>query len=161
MADHQLTQAPVGKTGMLIRKPAAEVFEAIINPAITAKFWFTKGSGRLEAGKQVLWEWGMYNATALVTAKSIEPHRRIVIEWPGYSGPATVEWRFTPLPGDTTYVEVTESGFTGDGDDLVRQATDSTQGFTLMLAGLKAWLEHGIQLNLVADRFPDGLEGAP
>jgi hypothetical protein len=25
-----------------------------------------------------------------------------------------------------------------------------------MLAGLKAWLEHGVQLNLVADRFPNG-----
>jgi hypothetical protein len=25
-----------------------------------------------------------------------------------------------------------------------------------MLAGLKAWLEHGIELNLVADRFPEG-----
>jgi hypothetical protein len=27
-----------------------------------------------------------------------------------------------------------------------------------VLAGLKALLEHNISLNLVADRFPDGLE---
>jgi hypothetical protein len=27
-----------------------------------------------------------------------------------------------------------------------------------MLAGLKAFLEHGIGLNLVADRFPKGIE---
>jgi hypothetical protein len=27
-----------------------------------------------------------------------------------------------------------------------------------VLAGLKALLEHGIQLNLVADRFPKGIE---
>ena len=33
---------------MLIRKPVAEVFEAFVDPDITAKFWFTKGSGRLE-----------------------------------------------------------------------------------------------------------------
>ncbi len=26
-----------------------------------------------------------------------------------------------------------------------------------MLAGLKAFLEHGIQLNLVLDRFPKGI----
>jgi len=25
-----------------------------------------------------------------------------------------------------------------------------------LLAGLTAWLEHGIELNLVADRHPDG-----
>ena len=52
----ELTQLPVTSTGMLIRKPVAEVFEAFINPNITTKFWFTKGSGRLEAGKQVQWE---------------------------------------------------------------------------------------------------------
>jgi uncharacterized protein YndB with AHSA1/START domain len=44
---------------MLIRKPVAEVFEAFVNPDITTKFWFTKSSGRLEAGKQVQWEWEM------------------------------------------------------------------------------------------------------
>jgi len=33
----------------------------------------------------------------------------------------------------------------------------STGGFTIVLAGLKALLEHNIQLNLVADRFPKGL----
>jgi hypothetical protein len=31
-------------------------------------------------------------------------------------------------------------------------------GFTLVLAGLKALLEHNIRSNLVADRFPEGLE---
>ncbi|EHK53368.1 activator of Hsp90 ATPase 1 family protein [Mesorhizobium alhagi CCNWXJ12-2] len=35
---------------MLIRKPVEEVFEAIVNPDITTKFWFSKGSGRLETG---------------------------------------------------------------------------------------------------------------
>jgi len=39
----------------------------------------------------------------------------------------------------------------------VKQALDSTGGFVLVLAGAKAFLEHGIALNLVADRFPDGL----
>jgi uncharacterized protein YndB with AHSA1/START domain len=53
----QLTHAPLMETGMLIRKPAAEVFEAFVNPDITTRFWFTKGSGRLEAGRQVQWDW--------------------------------------------------------------------------------------------------------
>jgi uncharacterized protein YndB with AHSA1/START domain len=42
---------PVAQAEMLIRKPVAEVFEAFGNPVITSKFWFTKESGRLEAGK--------------------------------------------------------------------------------------------------------------
>lgn len=33
---------------MLIRKPVKEVFEAIINPEITTKFWFTGSNGRLD-----------------------------------------------------------------------------------------------------------------
>jgi hypothetical protein len=43
-------------------------------------------------------------------------------------------------------------------DALVKQVTDLTQGFSLVLAGLKALLEHDIRLNLVADRFPKGVE---
>jgi uncharacterized protein YndB with AHSA1/START domain len=157
MENRQLTQVPVMKTGMLIRKPAAEVFEAFVNPAITMRFWFTKGSGRLEAGKQVQWEWEMYGISVPVTAKAIEPDRRILIEWPGYSGSTDVEWIFSAQPDGTTFVEITESGFTGDGDQLVKHVTDSTQGFSLVLAGAKALLEHGIRLNLVADRFPKGI----
>jgi uncharacterized protein YndB with AHSA1/START domain len=158
MDNPQLKQAPVTKTGMLIRRPVADVFEAFVNPDITTKFWFTKGSGRLEAGKEVQWDWEMYSISISVTAKNIEPNKRIVIEWPGYSGPTTVEWMFAPQKDGTTFVSITEAGFTGDGDELVKQVTDSTQGFCLVLAGLKALLEHNIRLNLVADRYPKGIE---
>lgn len=51
---------PIAKTGMLIRRSAREVFEAFVNPAVTAEFWFTKSSGRLESGKTIRWEWEMY-----------------------------------------------------------------------------------------------------
>ncbi|MBX3010266.1 MAG: hypothetical protein KF832_02120 [Caldilineaceae bacterium] len=34
---------------------------------------------------------------------------------------------------------------------------EAIQGFSLMLAGLKAFLEHQLRLNLVADRYPAGL----
>lgn len=147
------------KTGMLIRKPVADVFEAFINPDITTKFWFTKSSGRLEVGKQVQWEWEMYGISVPVATKAIEPNKRIVIEWPGqHSGPTTVEWTFAAQEDGTTFVSITHTGFTGDGDELVKQVTDSTQGFSLVLAGLKALLEHDIRLNLVADRYPKGIE---
>jgi uncharacterized protein YndB with AHSA1/START domain len=154
----QLTQVPIAMTGMLIRKPVADVFEAFVNPDITSKFWFTKGSGRLETGKQVQWDWEMYNVSIQVTAKAIEPNKRIVIEWPGYSGPTTVEWVFAPQKDGTTFVNITEAGFSGDGDQLVKYVANSTQGFTLALAGLKALLEHDVMLNLTADRYPLGIE---
>jgi uncharacterized protein YndB with AHSA1/START domain len=158
MDNLRLTHVPVMKTGMLIRKPVADVFEAFVNPDITTKFWFTKSSGRLEAGKQVQWDWEMYGISIPVTVKAVERNSRIVVEWPGYSGQTTVEWTFTPLEDGTTFVRISETGFTGDGDDLVKQVTDSTQGFSLVLAGVKALLEHNVRLNLVQDRYPKGIE---
>jgi uncharacterized protein YndB with AHSA1/START domain len=152
-----LTQAPAAKAEMLIRKPVAEVFEAFIDPAITSKFWFTRGSGRLEPGKHVQWDWEMYNASAQVEVKAIEPNKRILVEWSGYGAPTTIEWRFTARPDNTTFVSVTNAGFSGDGDAVVSQAVDSTEGFTFMLAGLKALLEHNVILNFVRDRHPDGI----
>jgi len=59
--DRQLTRPPVAKAEMLIRKAVSEVFEALIDPAITTRFWFTKSSGKLEPGAEVTWEWEMYN----------------------------------------------------------------------------------------------------
>jgi uncharacterized protein YndB with AHSA1/START domain len=146
----------IGKAELLIRKPIAEVFEAFVNPAITTQFWFTQSSGRLETGQQIKWEWEMYSVSAQVNVKTIEANKRILMEWTGYSGLTPVEWIFTAHPNDTTFVSVSESGFTGTDDEIVQQALGSTGGFTMVLAGAKAWLEHHIHLNLVLDRFPDG-----
>ncbi len=154
----KIENIPFGKAEMLIRKPVAEVFEAFINPEITSKFWFTKSSGRLEPGKQIQWDWEMYDSSAQVNVKIIDENKRILIEWSGYGTPTTVEWIFTPHTDNTTFVSIAETGFSGNGDEIVKQALDSTEGFTLALVGLKALLEHDIILNLVSDRFPDLLK---
>jgi len=92
-----------------------------------------------------------------VKVKAIDENARILIEWPADSAPTTVERVFTPRPDGTTFVSIANKGFSGSEEELVRQAIDSTEGFTLVLAGLKAFLEHNVILNLVSDRFPDGL----
>jgi uncharacterized protein YndB with AHSA1/START domain len=151
-----LIQPPVANAAMLIRKPVAEVFEAFVNPAITTRFWFTKGSGRLAAGQQVKWDWEMYNVSVQVKVKAIEQNARILIEWSSQGHPpTTVEWVFTAQPVGTTLVNVTNKGFQGSDDEVVQQALDSTGGFALVLAGAKAFLEHNLELNLVRDRFPE------
>lgn len=154
-----LTKSPVAETGMLIRKPVAEVFEAFIDPAITTKFWFTKSSGKLEPGVSVRWDWEMYGVATHARVLAFEQDKRLLIEW-GSEGeePTTVEWKFTPCKKMETFVNIVNSGFRGTGDEVMSQALDSTGGFTLVLAGLKAFLEHDINLNLVADRFPEGTD---
>ncbi len=155
--DLQLTRPPIARAEMLIRQPVSEVFEAFIDPAITSRFWFTKSSGKLAPGAHIQWDWEMYGASVQVNVIAIEHNARILIEWPENGIPTTVEWRFVPHGDDTTFVSITNAGFSGNGDDLAKQAIDATEAFTLVLAGLKALLEHGIRLHLVADRFPEGL----
>jgi len=46
---------------MLICKPVADVFERVRHPAVISKFRFTRGSGRLKVGRQIIWDWEMYN----------------------------------------------------------------------------------------------------
>jgi uncharacterized protein YndB with AHSA1/START domain len=147
------------KTQMLIRKPVGDVFEAFVDPAITTKFWFTRSSGRVEPGAEIQWEWEMYHVSAKVRVKEIEPNSRIVIEWGDEeNGFTTVEWRFYPRKDDTSFVTISETGFSGDGDQIVAHAIDSMGGFSFVLAAAKALLEHDIVLTLTADHAPDGVE---
>lgn len=139
------------ETQMLIRRPSDEVFNAFVDPSVTTKFWFTKSTGKLELNKAIEWTWEMYGASARVIAKIMEPGKRLVFDW---GEPArTVNIDFASRPDNTTYVVITESGYTETGDDLIRIIKDSTGGFTTVLDGLKAWLEHGLMLNLTADKF--------
>jgi len=146
-------RGPVAKSEMVVRRPVAQVFNAIVDPAVTTKFWFTKSTGKLEPGKRVRWEWEMYGVGTDVDVKEIVPNERILIEWDSYVGRTPVEWEFAARPDNTTMVTVANYGF--QGEDVVKQAMESTQGFSFMLAGLKAWLEHNITLELVADKNPD------
>ncbi|HYG63882.1 MAG TPA: SRPBCC family protein [Thermoanaerobaculia bacterium] len=149
--------APVVKVQMLIRRPVAQVFEAFVDPAVTSRFWFSRGSGRLEAGRRVRWDWEMYGASAEVDVKEIEENRRILIEWDGPDHPTQVEWTFEPRGEDRTYVTVRNWGFHGTPDEVVARALDSTGGFTFLLSGAKVFLEHGIEPKLVEDHVPDAL----
>jgi len=144
---------PAVQTQMLVRRPVDEVFNAFVDPAITTRFWFTRSSGKLEPGAKVTWEWEMYGVSAEVHVKVIEPPSRILIEW---GEPSTiVEWQFTSLEAEATLVQISNTGFQGTAEEVVGMALDSMGGFSLVLAALKAWLEHGIALNLVADRDPN------
>jgi len=141
---------PVARTEMLIRRPVQEVFQAFVDPAVTANFWFTRASGSLIQGESVKWYWDMYGVSADVSVIAIDENRRILIHWP-----TPVEWEFSPRGDDATMVTITASGVIGTDDEQVASAIDSIGGFSFTLAACKAWLEHSIHLNLVLDQNPD------
>lgn len=150
------TRAPAlaARAAMLIRACADTVFDAFADPSITTRFWFTDSTGALAPGARVRWTWSMYGVHADVAVIECVRGQRLHIAWGDAAAATRVEWTFETR-GDATFVEIAEHGFTGDRDAQVAAALDYAGGFALVLAGCKAWLEHGIELNLVMDRHPD------
>ena len=154
MNDLVLTHPPVAKAALLLRRPVADVFAAFVDPEVTTAFWFTHSTGPLAPGARVTWSWEMYGVSAPVVVEAFEPNRRLVVIWGDRPDATIVEWRFEPIGETATYVTITNSGFTGDGDGVVARALDAMGGFTSLLAGAKAFLEHGLRLELVRDKVP-------
>jgi uncharacterized protein YndB with AHSA1/START domain len=148
-----LSEAPSATSALLIRRPVAEVFRAIADPAVTTRFWYTKSSGPMTPGATLRWDWEMYGVNTDVRVEAVDEHKRIRFTWSGYNPqrPTTVEFTFLPQADDATYVRVVESGFTGTGDEVARHAVESTAGFTFVLCGLKALLEHDLELGIIGD----------
>jgi len=146
------TKRPMVECQMMIRKPISEVFQAFVDPKITTKFWFTKSSGRLEKDKTVTWEWEMYDVADEIKVVGLVPNEKITIEWDNPT--TTVDFEFSELSEETTYVVIKNYGFHQTGDDLIEAIKNNSGGFTTVLDGLKAYLEFGIELNLVKDKFP-------
>jgi len=145
---------PFAKAAMLIKKPISEVFNAFIFPDITTKIWFTKSSGTLDVGEKISWTWEMFDHTVEILVKSIVPNERIQIQW-GENKNALVSWDFKEIDENRTFVTITNSGFIGISEEVIVQIRDATEGFALVLANLKAYLEHNIELNLISDRYPN------
>ena len=135
-----------------IAKPCAEVYEAVADPDQLSRYFTTGGArGRLEPGAEVTWDFADFPGAFPVKVLEAEPPHRIVIEWDsqeavGESGTTTTTFEFEPFDDDTrTLVTITESSWrpTPTGAE---SAFGNCQGWTGMLAAMKAWIEHGINL---------------
>ena len=136
---------------MLIRKPIHEGFEAFINPEITTNFWFTKSSGKLEARKTIVWEWEMYGAKSEVNVHQVIPNQLIKTTWGNLS--TNVDYEFKEMEKGTLVI-IKSYGYSQTEDELSAIINDNTGGFTTVLDGCKAYLEHVINLRLIEDKFP-------
>ncbi|MDF2186786.1 SRPBCC domain-containing protein [Paraflavitalea sp. CAU 1676] len=153
-----LSSQPVAKASMLIRKPAADLFEAFVDPDITSKFWFTRASDRLDAGRNVTWYWDHYEVSAEVVPQALDKYRQISWSWPAQGGINTnVVIMLSPRGEQATFMTIEEKGWDAATEKINEILVGQTEGWSFVLAGLKAWLEHGIQLNLVADHNPKAM----
>ena len=146
---------PVVTQQMMFRLPVERVFEAFVNPERTTKFWFTHSDGPLKQGSQVTWEWRMYGCSTAVQVIEVIENQSIKIEWGEENARSKVDWTFEQRANQTTMVTVTNYGFSGDENAILDEAINSMGGFSLVLANAKAYLEHGLDLNLIEDHAPD------
>lgn len=136
---------------MLIRKSSNIVFTAFIDPNITTKFWFNHASGRVEQGKSVLWTWTKYNVSSQIHVLKVIENELIQIQWGEEK--TKVDFIFEKTDKNFTYLKIRNSEISLEGQALIDYIVDTTGGFTTVVDAAKAWLEYGIQLNLVNDKF--------
>jgi uncharacterized protein YndB with AHSA1/START domain len=136
-----------------ISKPVHEVFEAVADPDQLSRYFSTGGAkGRLETGETVTWDFHDFPGAFPVHVIEVVPDERIVLEWqaneqgadvPAYNTRVTMG--FKPADGGRTLVEIAEVGWRETPGGLAA-SYGNCMGWSQMLAALKAWLEHGINL---------------
>ncbi len=137
-----------------VSRPVAEVFEAVVDPAQLSHYFTTGGAkGRLETGATVTWDFHDFPGAFPVEVIEVVPNEKIVLSWEandknddGNAYQTRVTMNFSPLDGDTrTKVSISEEGWR-ETEAGLKAAYGNCMGWSQMLAALKMWVEHKINL---------------
>ncbi len=140
------------KTNIQIQKPAAEVFEAIVDPAKMSNYFISKGSGRMEEGKTLQWRFPEFDMEFPIRVGKIEKDKYVSYYWDSEDGKELlVEMVLTPK-GNDTLVTITEKAMNND-EAGIKWLKGNTEGWANFLASLKAYLEYGVNLRKGAFEF--------
>ncbi len=135
-----------------VGRPVAEVFEAVADPKQLSSYFTTGGaSARLEPGTTVTWDFHDFPGAFPVEVDEVVPNERIVLRWDaaengrpaGYK--TTVTMSFRPTDDGRTLVEIEEKGWR-EAEAGLQASYGNCMGWAQMLAALKMWVEHGINL---------------
>jgi uncharacterized protein YndB with AHSA1/START domain len=133
------------KTCIQIQKPSHDVFEAIVDPSIMSNYFISKGSGRMEEGKQIMWRFPEFDMEFPVRIGKTETNKYISYYWEVDQLELLVEITLASAAENDTLVTVAEKS--RDNDEAgIRWLKGNTEGWANFLACLKAWLEYGINL---------------
>jgi uncharacterized protein YndB with AHSA1/START domain len=125
------------------KAPLAAVWDAATQAKHLNKFFTTGAKGDITpAAVHVLWAW-KGAGEALVTITECELHRSVQFKWKGPQNEETlVRWEFKREKGKTV-IRLYEAGWKHDHID---KAFDHCGGWSEFLYGLKAYVQHGIDL---------------
>lgn len=142
-------QKLTAKAKIAIQAQLQDVFEAIVNPEIMKNYFISKGSNRLEVGKEILWEFPEFEGSFPVEVMEIIPNQRIHFSWDSLS---EVIIELEKSSEDSTLVMVQEMGYQND-EQGIQWIVGQTEGWANFLACLKAWMEYKIHLRKGAFDF--------
>lgn len=119
-----------------------------------SKFWFSRRDAGLKEGETSTWFIGTGDDAVPfdVRVETLIRPSKIVISWERDSTFTQVTWTLEETESGDTILTIEESGFRGGDDAIVEQAIDSTGGFNQVIIAAKVLIEHGVELNVVADR---------
>ncbi len=135
-----------------IARSAEDVFNAIADPEILAKFFVDKSSGRLAHGSRIVWNWGAWGDYP-VEIDTVVPHSQITLrinskDWRKSSESdydVQVDFELEELESNLTLLKISESGWHDDPEGI-KASYENCGGWQHMADCAKAWLEHGIDL---------------
>lgn len=143
-----------------VSRSIAEVFEAVADPKELSSYFTTGGaSGRLESGQTVTWDFHDFPGPFPVEVIEAIPEQRIILKWQAEGGASdpeaddspeavhstTVTITFEPTDDERTLVEIEEKGWPQTEEGL-GASYRNCMGWSQMLAALKIWVEHRINL---------------
>lgn len=135
-----------------IQKPAATVYEAIVNPEHRTHYFLSESTGRLEEGTNPEWKFSEFDMRFNVNGKRMEEDSFISFTWEVNGVDHLVEITLDPISEKDTKVTITEGR--EDGEDVkIQFLKGNTEGWANFLACLKAYLEYGINLRKGAFEF--------
>jgi uncharacterized protein YndB with AHSA1/START domain len=140
------------ETAIGIQKTPHEVYEAIVDPAKMANYFISRGSGRLEEGKTIIWSFPEFDFEFPVRVARVEKDSYVSFRWESDGIDMLVEMTLTPRGTGSTVVRITEKSRELDEAGL-KWLQGNTQGWANFLACLKAYLEYGINLRKGAFDF--------
>ena len=140
------------KAAIQILKPVDEVFEDIIDPVKMSNYFISKSSGKMEEGKNIIWQFPEFDMKFPVRVGKIEKDKYISFYWDVDGIELLTEMKLTQRANNSTLVSITEKSREND-EAGIKWLMGNTEGWANFLACLKAYLEYGINLRKGAFDF--------
>lgn len=130
-----------------IRKPVAEVFDAVVNPKKLTGYFTKTASGPMVGGSTVRWSFPEFPEEFPVKVKQVEKDAKVVFQWEAAEGgyDTTVELELKAIDAQTTTAQLREHGWR-ETPKGIESSYGNAGGWMFFLCALKAYLEYGINL---------------